>query len=214
MILWWLKIPRGYLLSRMRNSSVRINDSDIRMRSVRHQNFILIYQNYILIYLTFHCMTHICKPFKQHYTTWHKCNNPLLLNSMVTKLLPHVTHTVIGELIGRILRKDTSNFLDEPSSRLLFPRVRWWLRNVCSRLLSLNPKSSQTGCECEPRGRRLHSALKTKDNSNRNRLANGIWCVEESITCSVILLPFNSCEEPKGFLLHSALHTKRDNKGV
>ena len=95
--------------------------------------------------------------------------------------------------------KDNSNFLNEPSSRLLSPRVKWWLRKVFLLLLSLNPKSSQTGCECEPRGRRLHSALKTKDNSNRNRLANGIWCVEESITCSVILLPFNSCEEPKVF---------------
>ena len=158
-------------------------------------------------------MTHIRKPFKRHYTTWHKCNNPLLLNSMVMKLLPHVTHQS-----WRAHRyntcKDNSNFLNEPSSRLLSPRVKWWLRNVFLRLLSLNPKSSQTGCECEPRGRRLHSALKTKDNSNRNRLANGIWCVEESITCSVILLPFNSCEEPKGFLLHSALHTKRDNKEV
>ena len=79
------------------------------------------------------------------------------------------------------------------------------------RLLSLDSEQSQRS---EPRQGQLHPAcLKIKDN-NRNSLANDILCVKESITCSVILLPFDSCDETNGFQLHIALQTKRDNKEI
>jgi len=62
--------------------------------------------------------------------------------------------------------------------------------------------------------------FRSEDKGQQQQYQFSKWylCVKEPITSNIRLLPFDSCDEPKGiqlgFQLHKALQTKRDNKEV
>jgi len=72
-------------------------------------------------------------------------------------------------------------------------------------LLLLSLDSTKRSQRSEPRW-----CLRIKDSSNIISLANHTLCMKEPITCSVILLPSDSCDEPNGIQLHIALQTKKE----